>query len=67
MTNSHRIALLGGDGIGPEVTAEGLKVCRDAGAVLETTEYDLGGRRYLRTGEILPPSVLATPRVPCPK
>ncbi len=54
----HRIALLGGDGIGPEVTAEGLKVCRAAGAVLDVTEYDLGGRRYLRTGEILPPSVL---------
>lgn len=58
MTRSHRIALLGGDGIGPEVTTEGLKVCRAAGASLDATEYDLGGRRFLRTGEILPPLVL---------
>jgi 3-isopropylmalate dehydrogenase len=49
----HRIAILGGDGIGPEVTAEALKVIRAAGVELDTVEYDLGGRRYVRTGEIL--------------
>jgi 3-isopropylmalate dehydrogenase len=47
-----------GDGIGGEVLAEGLKAARAAGADLETTEYDLGGRRYLATGEVLPDSVL---------
>lgn len=56
---SHRIAVIGGDGIGPEVTAEALKVARAAGADLETKEYDLGGRRYLATGEVLPDDVLA--------
>jgi len=54
----HRIAVLGGDGIGPEVIAEALKVCRAAGAALDTTDYDLGARRYLATGEVLPDSVL---------
>lgn len=51
---SYRIAVIGGDGIGPEVIAEALKVCRAAGALLEITEYDLGSQRYLTTGEILP-------------
>lgn len=55
---AHKIAVLGGDGIGPEVTAEALKVVAAAGVALETTEYDLGGRRYGRTGEVLPDSVL---------
>ena len=55
---AHKIAVLGGDGIGPEVTAEALKVVKAAGVALETTEYDLGGRRFLRTGEVLPDSVL---------
>ena len=50
---THRIAIIGGDGIGPEVTAEALKVVRAAGVELETTEFDLGGQRYLRDGEIL--------------
>lgn len=54
---AHRIAVLGGDGIGPEVVAEGLKVL-DAVEAVEgfTTErsfYDLGSRRYLETGEVL--------------
>ncbi|MCU1396034.1 MAG: leuB [Ilumatobacteraceae bacterium] len=56
MTNAsgpHRIAIIGGDGIGPEVTAEALKVVRAAGVQLDTTEYDLGGQRYLRDGEVL--------------
>ena len=56
---AHRIAVVGGDGIGPEVTAEALKVARATGAQLETHEYDLGARRYLATGEVLPDAVLA--------
>ena len=56
---SHKIALIPGDGIGREVIAEGLKVAAAAGADLDITEYDLGGRRYLATGEVLPDSVLA--------
>lgn len=56
---SHKIAVIPGDGIGTEVIAEALKVARAAGSDLDTTEYDLGGRRYLATGEVLPDSVLA--------
>ena len=55
-----RLAVVGGDGIGPEVVAEGLKVLRVAieGEVsLATTEYDLGARRWHETGEALPRSV----------
>ena len=50
---AHRIAVIGGDGIGPEVTAEALKVVRAAGVAVETVDFDLGGARYLRDGEIL--------------
>jgi 3-isopropylmalate dehydrogenase len=50
---THRIAVIGGDGIGPEVTAEALRVVRAAGVEVETQEFDLGGARYLRDGEIL--------------
>jgi 3-isopropylmalate dehydrogenase len=50
---SHRIAVIGGDGIGPDVVAEAIKVARAAGVTLDTQEYDLGGARYLRTGEVL--------------
>jgi 3-isopropylmalate dehydrogenase len=57
-----RIAVIGGDGIGPEVVAEGLKVLRAAvapdGVLVETTDYDLGAARWHRTGETLPDSVL---------
>ncbi|MFA9444812.1 3-isopropylmalate dehydrogenase [Egicoccus sp. AB-alg6-2] len=53
----HRIAILGGDGIGPEVVAEGLKVLDRLEALedfrTERVDYDLGGRRYLETGEVL--------------
>ena len=55
---AHRIGVIGGDGIGPEVVAEALKVARAAGADLDTVDYDLGGARYLRTGEVLPDAVL---------
>jgi 3-isopropylmalate dehydrogenase len=55
MTNpkEHRIAVIGGDGIGPEVTAEALKVVRAAGVPIATVDFDLGGDRYTRTGEVL--------------
>jgi len=55
---AHRIAVIGGDGIGPEVTAEALKVVRAAGVQIETTDFDLGGARYLRDGEILSDATL---------
>ena len=55
---THRIAIIGGDGIGPEVTAEALKVIRAAGVNLETTEFDLGGQRYLRDGVVLTNEIL---------
>jgi 3-isopropylmalate dehydrogenase len=45
--------VIGGDGIGPDVVAEAIKVARAAGVRLDTVEYDLGGARYLRTGEVL--------------
>src|SRR5512132_2172905 len=63
MSTPLRIAIIGGDGIGPEVVAEGLKVLRAATASepvsIQTTEYDLGARRWHATGETLPDSVLA--------
>jgi 3-isopropylmalate dehydrogenase len=55
---AYRIAVIGGDGIGPEVTAEALKVVQAAGVELDTTSYDLGGARYLRDGEILSDATL---------
>ena len=48
-----KIAVLAGDGIGPEVMTEGLKVLRTVRDDVETTEFDLGARRYLRNGELL--------------
>jgi 3-isopropylmalate dehydrogenase len=54
----HKVAIIGGDGIGPEVVAEALKVVRAAAVELETVEYDLGGDRYLRDGEVLSDAVL---------
>lgn len=48
-----KLAVIGGDGIGPEVTAEALKVLKAVRDDIETTEYDLGARRYLRNGELL--------------
>jgi 3-isopropylmalate dehydrogenase len=55
----HRIAVIGGDGIGPEVTAEAVRVLEAAGANLDTVEFDLGGQRYLRDGEVLSDTTLA--------
>ena len=54
----HRVGIIGGDGIGPEVTEVALSVIDAAGVSLDTTDYDLGGRRYLATGEVLPDEVL---------
>ncbi len=59
-TGSPTLAVIPGDGIGPEVTAEALKVLEVASPVkFESTRYDLGAERYLATGEVLPDSVLA--------
>jgi 3-isopropylmalate dehydrogenase len=55
---AHRVGIIGGDGIGPEVVGEALKVVRAAGVEFDTVDYDLGGRRYLETGEVLPDAVL---------
>ena len=56
------LGVIAGDGIGPEVVAEGLKVLQAAGAKFgfsfEKKEYDLGAARWHRTGEVLPDSVL---------
>jgi 3-isopropylmalate dehydrogenase len=54
-----RLAVIPGDGIGPEVVAEGLKVLREVVADVQTTTYDLGAARWHRTGELVPDSVIA--------
>jgi 3-isopropylmalate dehydrogenase len=58
MAKTYKIAVIRGDGTGPEVMAEGLKVLDAAslkfGFKLEITDLDLGGSRYLRTGDVLP-------------
>ncbi|MCZ7528893.1 MAG: 3-isopropylmalate dehydrogenase [Acidimicrobiia bacterium] len=51
---AHRIGIIGGDGIGPEVVAEALKVVRAAGVDVEEVAFDLGGARYLSEGVVLP-------------
>ena len=60
--DSLDIAIIGGDGIGPEVVAEGLKVLAavtsETGLKVTATEYDLGARRWHATGETLPDSAL---------
>ncbi|HET9022590.1 MAG TPA: 3-isopropylmalate dehydrogenase [Ornithinibacter sp.] len=65
-TQTLDIAVIGGDGIGPEVVGEGLKVLEavtgSTGPKVTTTEYDLGARRWHATGETLPDSVLAEVR-----
>jgi 3-isopropylmalate dehydrogenase len=59
---THKVAVIAGDGIGAEVIGEALKVVRAAGVELETTEFDLGGARYLRSGDVLPADDLAALR-----
>jgi 3-isopropylmalate dehydrogenase len=62
MSKTYQIAVIPGDGTGPEVVAEGLKVLKAVGEKkgipFNFISYDLGGERYLKTGEILPESVL---------
>jgi len=59
---SYNVAVIGGDGTGPEVTREALKVLAVAGAKfgfkLNYTNYDVGGERYMKTGETLPDSTI---------
>ena len=55
---AHRVGIIGGDGIGPEVVSVALKVVRAAGVELDQIDYALGGHRYLATGEVLPDAVL---------
>ncbi|MDD5697898.1 MAG: 3-isopropylmalate dehydrogenase [Victivallaceae bacterium] len=64
MTRTYKIAVLPGDGTGPEVVAEGLKVL-DAAAgkfnfAVEQTRFDWGGNRYLATGSVLPDDAAET-------
>ncbi len=62
MKKKYRIAVLPGDGTGPEVVREAVKVlnaaCAARGVTLDMQEYDFGGERYLRTGEVLPDSAI---------
>jgi len=53
-----KLAIIAGDGIGPEVVGEALKVLDAVVPAVEKTEYDLGARRYHATGEVLPDSVI---------
>lgn len=63
MNREYNVALLPGDGTGPEVLAEGIKVvqaaCQKFGFTMKLTKYDLGGERYIKTGEVLPDSVVS--------
>lgn len=62
MSKKYNIAVIGGDGTGPEVVREGIKVLNAAAArfgfKLDYTDYDFGGERYKRTGETLPDSAV---------
>jgi 3-isopropylmalate dehydrogenase len=62
MSKTYRIAVMPGDGTGPEVTAEAVKVLKVAadkfGFKVDLTNYDFGGERYKRTGETLPDSAI---------
>ena len=66
MTKTYHIGVIAGDGTGPEVIREGIKVLEAVaaqhGLAFEWVHYDLGGERYKRTGEILPESALAEMR-----
>src|SRR6266705_1049206 len=57
-SSAIRLAVIGGDGIGPEVVAEALKVLKAAALTVDATTYDLGAQRWHRTGETLPDSAL---------
>ena len=65
MERTVSLAVVPGDGIGPEVTAEALKVLRAATAdalTIETTTYPFGAGHYLETGEVLTDPPPGTPR-----
>jgi isocitrate dehydrogenase len=55
---THQIAVIGGDGIGPEVVAAALEVLSALGVSLETRDFDLGAARYLRDGFVLDDATL---------
>jgi len=59
---AHRIALIPGDGIGPEVTAEGVRVLKTLSSQfdfeIKLTEFDFSCARYLKTGEMMPPDAI---------
>jgi 3-isopropylmalate dehydrogenase len=55
---THKIGVIGGDGIGPEVVAEAIKVIDATGVEYERTDYDLGAHRYLEDGTVLPDEVM---------
>jgi 3-isopropylmalate dehydrogenase len=55
---TYRVAVLGGDGIGPEVTAAALEVVHAAGVKIDPTPYELGAARYLRDGFVLDDATL---------
>jgi 3-isopropylmalate dehydrogenase len=55
---THRVAVIGGDGIGPEVTAAAIDVVRASGVALTTTSYELGAARYLKDGFVLDDATL---------
>ncbi len=59
----YKIAVIPGDGTGPEVVREGLKVLEAVASLkgfkYETANYDFGGERYKKTGEVLPDSAIA--------
>jgi 3-isopropylmalate dehydrogenase len=63
MSKSFKLAVIGGDGIGPEVVAEGLKVldvvAAKYGVTFNKTDYELGAKYWHKTGETLPDSVIA--------
>jgi len=59
---TYRVAVIGGDGIGPEVTAAALEVVEALGIKLDTTDFDLGAARYLRDGFVLDESTLESLR-----
>jgi len=55
---THKLGVIAGDGIGPEVVAEGLKVLDATEVGYDAVPFDLGAGRYLSTGEVLPDAVL---------
>lgn len=63
MSRDYKIAVIGGDGTGPEVVAEAVKVLKAVssryGFKLDLHYFDFGGERYLRTGEVLPDSAVS--------